>query len=328
MDRHLTSTESAATIALGSDAAISRAEAGRAGEGILRIYCELTKARLSSLVLVTTGVGFLLATVGPVDWLRLLWTVVGTGLAAGCAAVLNQILEIELDRRMDRTRNRPLPAGMLSRAHAWVAGLIMGAGGVAVLGLMVHELAAWLALFTILLYILLYTPLKTRSTLNTFIGAVCGAIPPMIGWVAAAGRLELGAWVLGAILLIWQIPHFFALAWLYRQDYARGGFAMLPSLDPDGDLTCRVILLTSMLLLPLSLLVTLLHISGCLYAGCAVLLGVWMIVLSLKFLRARTDANARAVFIASITYLPLLLALMVIDKGPGGQSVLWKLIGG
>lgn len=283
---------------------------------LVSLHMELTKARLSGLVLLTTAVGFVLAQLQPIDWWRLLWTVLGTALAAGCASALNQIVELERDRRMHRTRQRPLPSGALSRGYSVAAAAVMGSGGVAILWLLVNLAAAALALATILVYVLLYTPLKTRSTLNTLVGAVCGAIPPMIGWVAATGSLDLGAWALGGVLFIWQIPHFLALAWLYREDYARGGFAMLPVIDRDGRLTCQVIVLTSMLLLPAGLLATLLNVSGYLYALGSLALGIWMLALAIRFYGARTEMNARSLFLASITYLPLLMCLMVMDRGP------------
>jgi protoheme IX farnesyltransferase len=207
--------------------------------GLISLYAELTKARLSALVLMTTAVGFILASTGSIDWLRLLWTVIGTALAAGCASALNQIIEINLDKRMLRTRGRPLPSGAMSVAHCFAAGMLMGAAGLIILVLRINLTAGWLALATIVIYAIIYTPLKVRSTLNTIVGAICGAIPPMIGWVAASNSLDIGAWVLAAILFVWQLPHFFALAWLYREDYARGGFEMLPVVDRRGQVTCQ-----------------------------------------------------------------------------------------
>jgi len=284
--------------------------------GLVGIYMELTKARLSALVLLTAAVGFILASgTNGIDWARLLWTVTGTGLAAGCASALNQIGEVALDRRMIRTRLRPLPSRAMSLSHSFIAAMVMGIAGEAILAAFVNLPAAYMALLTILIYVLIYTPLKTRSTFNTIVGAVCGAIPPMIGWVAATGSLEVGAWVLGGILFVWQIPHFLALAWLYRDDYSRGGFVMLPVLDREGRLTCQVVVLTSLLLLPLGLLATLQNIAGYIYAVGSLLLGLWMLALGVRLYLNRTDANARRVFLASIMYLPLLMCLLVIDRG-------------
>jgi heme o synthase len=283
--------------------------------GLIALYAELTKARLSALVLLTTAVGFILASSGGVDWLLLMWTVIGTALAAGCASALNQIIEINLDKRMIRTHGRPLPSGAMSVAHCFAAAMIMGASGLIILVLFVNLAAGWLALATIVIYAIVYTPMKVRSTLNTIVGAICGAIPPMIGWVAASNTLDTGAWLLAAILFVWQLPHFFALAWLYREDYARGGYAMLPVVDRKGQVTCQVIVLTSLMLLPLALAATLLSIAGMVFAIGSLLLGAWMTVLGVQLYHNRTDANARRVFFASITYLPVVLCLMVIDRG-------------
>ncbi len=289
--------------------------------GLLAQYMRLTKARLSALVLVTTAVGFVLASPpapATLDWLRLLWTMLCTALCAGCASALNQLWEIGRDAKMHRTRNRPLPSRAMSPTHAFIAAIVMGYLGVAMLGLGANLFAAGLALLTIVLYALVYTPLKARSTVNTIVGAVCGAIPPMIGWVAAANQIDIGAWLLGAILFVWQIPHFFALAWLYRDDYQRGGFVMLPVLDHEGRITTRVVILTSLMLIPLGLLATLLDVAGVFAAAGSLLLGLAMLLLAVRLHLTRSDADARMLFLASITYLPLLLALMVVDRGPVG----------
>ena len=290
--------------------------AGKA-RALVRAYGELTKFRLSALVLLTTAVGFVMSQPHdqPMNWSRLLWTVIGTAFAAGCASALNQIIEINLDRKMLRTRHRPLPSRSLSVAHGFVAAMFMGIAGISILALKVDLAPAWMALATILIYALLYTPLKVRTTMNTLVGAVCGALPPMIGCVAAAGSLDRNAWVLGAILFIWQLPHFFALAWLYREDYARGGYAMLPVVDRNGQVTCQVIVLTSLIMVPMALLATLFDVAGFVYAIGSILLGVWLLVLSIRLYIVRSDANARRVFLASIAYLPLLLCLLVIDRG-------------
>lgn len=284
--------------------------------GLTQRYMQLTKARLSALVLLTAAVGYIMASPSgaAIDWIRLAITLIGTGLAAGCASAMNQLLEIDRDQLMLRTRNRPLPSGAMSAMHGVIAAIVMGVIGVMMLAIFINFIAAALALLTILLYAFLYTPLKVRSTHNTWVGAVCGAIPPMIGWVAATGSLDRGAWVLAAILFVWQIPHFLALAWLYREDYERGGFVMLPVIDRRGRLTCRVCVLTAAILLPLGVLATMLNITGAVYAVGSLLLGAWMVALCLKLYFDRTHANARKVFLASIAYLPLLLSLMVIDR--------------
>ncbi len=281
------------------------------------LYLQLTKARLSGLVLLTAAAGYVMAGAGAgLDWPRLLWTLLGTGLAAGAANALNQVVEAGLDGLMHRTRQRPLPAGALSAAHAFVFSMLAAFAGLAILGLLVNLLSAALALVTILVYILLYTPLKRVTTLNTLVGAVCGAIPPMIGWAAAAGRLEPGAWVLAALLFVWQIPHFLALAWMYRDDYARARFAMLPVADSSGRITSQVVVVTSLTLIPVALSATLFGLAGWVYAIVALLLGCWLAGLGARLYAQRSDANARRLFVASITYLPALLAIMVADRGP------------
>jgi protoheme IX farnesyltransferase len=278
----------------------------------------LTKARLSSLVLVTTAIGCVMGTPAGAsfDWTVLLLTIIGTAMCAGAASALNEIIEVRRDALMNRTRTRPLPAGSISLTHAFIIAMLLAQTGLSILAVWVNLLAAGLALLTIVIYVLIYTPLKVRTSLNTLVGAVCGAIPPMIGWAAASGSLDRGAWVLGALLFVWQLPHFLALAWLYRDDYARGGFAMLPVVDSSGRLTCMVVVLTSLALLPVGIVATLSGMAGWFYAAGSLLLGLWMVALSVRLHDRRTAASARGVFLASIAYLPLLLCLMVIDRGP------------
>ncbi|MCI0677045.1 MAG: heme o synthase [Phycisphaerales bacterium] len=283
---------------------------------LLNLYMQLTKARLSAMVLFTVAVGFILASGShSINWPRLLWTTIGTALAAGCASALNQLIEIKLDRRMLRTRGRPLPSGQLTPSHAFAAAMFMGAAGLIILTTQANLGAAWLALLTILIYSLLYTPMKTRTALNTLVGAVCGAIPPMIGWVAVTGSLDPGAWSLAAILFVWQIPHFLALAWMYRDDYQRGGFAMLPALDRDsGQLTCEVMMVTALVLVPTGLMASFITGAGWVAAIGSALLGLWMLALGARFCLERSHTNARGVFRASIAYLPALLFLLLIDR--------------
>jgi protoheme IX farnesyltransferase len=284
----------------------------------LSLYLELAKARLSAMVVFSTAVGFVVAGAAAVDWARLLWTLVGTALAAGGASALNQVMEIGHDRRMHRTRTRPLPSGAITPAQATAAGLVMSGLGLLILGRLVSPVAAGLAGLSFAVYVLLYTPLKTRTSLNTLVGAVVGAIPPMIGWVAARGDLGPGAWVLAALLFVWQLPHFLSLAWLYREDYDRGGFAMLPCVDGTGELTCRVIVLTSIALLPIGACAMLAGIGGAAAATGTVVLGLGLTALAVRMERRRTEASARHVFLASIAYLPLVLCLLMVDRGPVG----------
>lgn len=274
---------------------------------------ELSKFRLSLLVVSTTAVGYFLAAESALGWSRLALTLIGTALAAFGANAFNQCLEAPRDARMLRTRGRPLPSGRVSARAAWLFAGVVGLSGPALL-LAVSPLAALLAAGCEALYVLVYTPLKVRTTLNTLVGAVVGAIPPLIGWAAAAGELAPGAWVLGAILFVWQIPHFLALAWLYREDYARGGFRMLPSADRGGERTCQAIVLFSLALVPVALMLTGVGATGLAYAAGAALLTAWLMVLAVRLYLDRSDARARGVFLASVIYLPLLLGLMVADR--------------
>ncbi len=278
-----------------------------------RVYLDLAKARLSALVLVTTAIGFLLAPLASFDLMRFGWTLIGTALAAFGANALNQCLEAERDARMPRTRNRPLPSGQITPAAAWSFALCCAIVGPVVLWLTIGGLAAMLAAATVALYIFMYTPMKVLTPLNTLVGAVCGAIPPMIGWVAATGDLTAPAWILAAILFLWQMPHFFALAWMYRDDYRLGGFRMLPHCDPAGRLTTIMIIAYSLALAPVSLATVAVGLNGPLYAVGATILGVWFSSLGWRMWRDRSNAAARRVFLASVMYLPALLGLMVVD---------------
>lgn len=279
-------------------------------------YLELAKARLCAMVLITTTVGYLVAQPAVLpDW-RLWWTLVGTAMTAFGANALNQLLEKDRDARMERTRRRPLPDGRIGDRAALHFGLATTLIGTAVLDLLVGRLPAVLAGGTVLLYVLVYTPLKPISSLNTVVGAIAGAVPPLIGWAAAAGRLDAGAYLLGAVLFIWQFPHFFALAWLYRADYARGGFCMLPLLDQAGQLTFRVLLAFTFLLLPLGLVIFFAGVAGRWFAVGSLALSLWWLAYGVGLLRRGSDRDAKRVFLASLVYLPLLLGLLVADRGP------------
>ena len=292
--------------------------------GILGVWAELTKVRLNALVLVTTAVGFALGNPGPIDWRGLGYTCIGTALAAASASLFNQLLERRRDALMHRTRGRPLPAKQVRPAVVFVAAMLTGYAGAALLGMLVGLLPAALAALNIVLYAVLYTPLKPRTTFNTLIGAVCGAIPPVIGWTAATGRLEPGAWLLGGILFVWQIPHFLALAWMYREDYARGGHQMLPVKDDRGEITAQVVVLTTLPLIPLGLSATALGLAGYWSAAVSLVAGLAFLWLSVAFFRARDDRSARRVFLASITYLPVVLAAMTLDRGPETTAAFFK----
>jgi protoheme IX farnesyltransferase len=281
---------------------------------IAHTLTELTKARLVTLVLVTTGVGFVLAGRTPLDWGGLAWTLVGTGLAAAGVMSLNQGVEWRRDALMLRTRLRPVPSGDVSPRQAVALGTLLSAAGIAALAWRVNGLTALLGVAVVVLYVLVYTPLKTRTSLCTLAGAVCGAIPPMMGWSGAAGRIEFGAWILAALLFCWQIPHFLALAWLYREDYERGGFRMLPSLDPGGVMTGRTAVLYCLALLPIGVVAALSGLSGWVAAFGSLACGTALLLLGVQLARTRSDAAARRLFLGTLAYLPLLLALMVADR--------------
>jgi protoheme IX farnesyltransferase len=275
---------------------------------------EMTKARLSSLVLLTTAVGFALAEPAVIVSPVLGWTLLGTLLAAFGANALNQCLEYPRDLQMARTCRRAIPSGRvgIGLGFAW-SGLLLGSGTI-LLTVVVNPVAGALALLVGLLYVGAYTPLKQRTSLATLIGAVCGAIPPIIGWVAASGSLSVGApWVLFAILFLWQIPHFLAIDWFYREDYSRGGFTMVSKVDPTGRLSSNLIVVYSLALIPVSLLATPLGLGGLLYFIGAIVLGMAYFGLSVAVWVAPTRASARRLFLGSLLYLPLLLGLLLLD---------------
>ena len=277
---------------------------------------ELGKVRLGSLVVLTALVGYAVAARGSFSPWRALWLCTGTMLSAAGANGLNQWLEAGRDARMLRTRSRPLPSLRIGGRHALCASLFSATAGVLLLLAGTNAFTAALSLLTVLLYVLVYTPLKTVSSINTLVGAIVGAIPPLMGWTAARGALAPAAFVLGALLFVWQVPHFLALAWLYRDDYRRGEYRMLPLSDPSGSVTCWMALLYSLALIPVGLAAVIAGLSGMAYAAGALLLGGLMVERSARLLSRRTDRAARQVFWASLAYLPLLLGLMVADGGP------------
>ncbi len=292
----------------------SDAPAQRARGSALHVYMDLSKARLSALVVLTTAVGYLMAADGPIEWLRFALTLVGTTLAAWGANAINQCMEAERDARMFRTRTRPIPSGRITTGSAYAFGVTVGILGPAILLAGVGAAASAMALGTLLIYVLIYTPLKVWTPLNTLVGAVVGAIPPMIGWVGSAGRLEMGAWIIAGVLFLWQIPHFLALAWTYRDDYARGGFKMLPNVDASGRLTGLVVVMYSLLLVPTGAALSLSGEAGIAYLVGAIALGALLAALGIGLERYRSDAAARRLFFGSLIYLPLLLGLMVVDR--------------
>ena len=282
--------------------------------GLIRDLVELVKARLTLLVLVTTAVGFYLGAEGPVNFAALLHTVFGTAAAAAGAAALNQWWEHNLDALMQRTRSRPVPAGRMRPRDAVILGSALSVFGVAYLAFVCNALSAALAAITIIIYIFAYTPLKRVSTFNTALGAVPGALPPMIGWAAARGTLNAGAWTLFAILFFWQLPHFFAIAWMYRDDYARAGFQMISSDDRTGERSASQSVFFCMLLFIVAGLPAFLGIVTVFYLLAELILGAVFVAVAMRFLKTRARADARRLFITSIIYLPLLLGALVLSK--------------
>ena len=276
-------------------------------------YLELTKPRITMLVLVTTALGFFLGGRGIHSTPLLALTLLGTALTAGGSAVLNHYFEREIDRSMRRTRSRPLPLGVITPAAAVSYGLCLILAGLLLLINTVNLLTAFLALLTAFLYVVIYTPMKRLTWLNTSLGSIPGALPPVGGWTAAAGELEPGAWALFAILFAWQHPHFYAIAWIFRDDYARAGFKMLPVLEKDGRRTCRHIVAFSVLLIASSTVPVLLGLSGSLYLSGALILGLGMLASAVALNVTRSTIEARRLLRASVLYLPLLLLLTVVD---------------
>lgn len=281
------------------------------------VYADLFKARLTLLVLLTTLVGFYIGQRGAVDYLLMLHTILGTALVASGASALNQLWEREYDAKMRRTQDRPLPSGRLQPQFVLVLGCACAAVGLAYLALAVNLLTSVLGASSLLAYLFVYTPLKRVTWLNTAIGAIPGGLPPLMGWTAARGYLSTEGWTLFGILALWQVPHFMAIAWIYRDEYARAGFKMLPVLDPLGRRTGHQAVLHTLGLLPISLCPFLLRLTGPVYFSGALVLGLIFIWLAIQFARSLTLSRARQLFYFSILYLPLLLTVMVLDKLKG-----------
>lgn len=285
-------------------------------KGWLAILLELTKARLTLLVVLTTWVGFYLGSGSTVDFVRMLHTIGATGVLAAGAAILNQVLEKEHDGRMRRTASRPLPSGQITPGTALLLGVTASLIGLIWLMFGVGPLASCLGALTLASYVFLYTPLKRVTTLNTVVGAVPGALPPLLGWAAAGGSVGASGWALFAILFFWQLPHFMAICWIYRRDYAQAGFRMLSSEDTDGSRTSASAVRNTVALLVVSLLPFALGLEGPIYLAGAVVLGIGFLLCAIRFSMDRGDRCARQLFFASIIYLPLLLGVMVVDKRP------------
>ena len=279
----------------------------------MRDILELTKPRITILILICAAVGYFLGCQNSFQISILAHVLLGTALMASGTSALNQWYEVDSDAKMCRTRGRPIPAGRMSRSHGLAFGVLLSGAGFAELWFGTNELAAALGLFTLLTYIVVYTPLKRHSPACTTVGALPGAIPPLIGYAAASGALDARALALFLILFFWQFPHFYAIAWMYREDYARGGIRMLPVVEPDGESTARRILACSVLLIPISLVPRLIGMAGSIYAIAAVSAGLGLLYYGVRFEQQRTYARARHVLLASVFYLPVLLAVIVLD---------------
>jgi protoheme IX farnesyltransferase len=289
----------------------------------MRDYIALTKPRITWLILMSTGIGYFYGLPAAATWwefltniplLQLLHTIVGTGLIASGTAALNQWYEREADRHMRRTMKRPLPAGKISPAGALAFGIALSIAGFLELWLGVNFLSAAIGAFTLASYLFVYTPMKQRTWWSTTDGAIPGAMPPMIGFAGAAGALTRESWILAAILFLWQFPHFYSIAWMYKEDYARAGIRMLPVVEPDCRSTARQIVLYGLALIPVSLAPSFLGMTGRVYFAGALLLGLWFLYSGVRVARDRTALRARAVLIASVLYLPLIYGLMLVDR--------------
>ena len=282
----------------------------------LGAYVSLTKPDVSFLVLMTTGAGFYMGARGPIDWLHMLHVVFGTMMIAAGTAALNHYIERESDRHMRRTASRPLPTGQLTPAEALRFGVGLSIAGAIDLYFVAGYLACLLGVITSVSYLLAYTPLKKRTVWATFIGAIPGAIPPMIGWTAATGRLDTGAWLLFAILFFWQFPHFHAISWMNREDYARAGILMLPVVDKDGTRTFRQIILYAATLVAASLLPSIMGFAGVLYFFGALVSSTALVQVCLWAAHAKSKSRAKWLMHATVMHIPVLLGLMMYDKLP------------
>jgi len=291
----------------------------------MRPYIELTKPRITWLILMSTAIGYFFGLPGAANWraflgaihlFPLLHTLIGAGLMASGTAALNQWFEREADRHMRRTAARPLPTGRVSVGRALAFGIALSVAGCLELWLGVNRLAALVGAITLASYLFLYTPLKQRTWWSTTIGAIPGALPPVIGFAAAAGTLTREAGVLAAILFLWQFPHFYSIAWMYKDDYARAGIRMLPVIDADGRFTTRQIVIYGMALIPVSLTPAFIGMSGAVYAVGALALGLWFLYSGVRVALECTIIRARRVLLTSVLYLPLIYGLMLLDR-PG-----------
>jgi len=287
--------------------------AGPASKNQVKDYLELTKPRITWLIVMSTAVGYYFGHGGAWSAWAVLHALMGTALIASGTAALNQWYERDADREMRRTQQRPLPSGRMNAKNALLFGIGLAVAGGLEMGFGVNWLCSALGIATLMMYLFLYTPLKQKTWWSTTVGAFPGAMPPLIGYAAGANKLTPEALVLGAILFLWQFPHFYAIAWMYREDYSRAGIRMLPVVEPDGESTARQILLFSCLLIPISLLPKWMGMTGTIYMVGAILLGLLFLYAGIRVSLDRTKLRARKVLLASVVYLPVLYALMVLD---------------
>ena len=282
---------------------------------IINSYIDLMKPSILIMVLITTILGFYLGSDGNIVWINLIWMLTGTTFSAGGASVLNQYLERDQDKIMNRTCDRPIPLGIISPYNALVFGIITVIIGTSILVVKINLLTGFLSLLTVFMYVLVYTPMKRVTWLNTSIGSVPGALPPIGGWAAATNSIDSGAWILFGILYLWQHPHFFAIAWMCKNDYEKAGFKMLPVIEPDGKRTVRQILWHLSLLFPISLLPVLIGMNGYIYLYGSLIITLYYFLSAFPMLKNKSHKNASQILKASVLYLPALLVIIIIDKG-------------
>ena len=282
---------------------------------IINSYIDLMKPSILIMVLITTILGFYLGSDGNIIWINIIWMLTGTTFSAGGASVLNQYLERDQDKIMNRTCDRPIPLGIISPYNALVFGIITVIIGTSILVVKINLLTGFLSLLTVFMYVLVYTPMKRVTWLNTSIGSVPGALPPIGGWAAATNSIDSGAWIIFGILYLWQHPHFFAIAWMCKNDYEKAGFKMLPVIEPDGKRTVRQILWHLSLLFPISLLPVLIGMNGYIYLYGSLIITLYYFLSAFPMLKNKSHKNASQILKASVLYLPALLVIIIIDKG-------------
>ena len=282
---------------------------------IFNSYIDLMKPNILIMVLITTILGYYLGSDGKILWDNLIWLMIGTFLSAGGASVLNQYLEREQDKIMNRTCKRPIPLGIISPQNALIFGIISVISGTVILAIMINILTGFISLLTAFMYVLIYTPMKRITWLNTSIGSIQGALPPVGGWVASTNSIDSGAWILFAILYLWQHPHFFAIAWMCKDDYEKAGFKMLPVIEPNGRRTVRQILWHLSLLFPITLLPVFIGMNGSIYMYGVLIITLYYFLSAFPMLYNKSHKNASRILKASVVYLPALMMIIIIDKG-------------